>query len=83
MPIRTPRLKLRLHMPTQRRLRKHQSPLVMLQTHIPLAPIVHPTGKPTVMKIRLVLQVGKIDDDGFGRVLLETQFAVPGHVLDC
>ena len=80
MAIRDPRLKLGLHMPTQKRLRPHQAPLQMLDAHRALGPI------DALIPIRcehgLVLEIGLGDDNGGGGLGLEAEFAVPGHVLD-
>lgn len=80
MAIRHPRLKLRLHMPRQKRLRPHQPPLKMLHAHSPLRPI--DPLIPIRRKHSLVLQIRLGNDNGRRGLGLEAQFAVPGHVLD-
>ena len=80
MPVRNPRLELRLHMSTQIRLRPHQSPLKMLHSHGPLRPI---NPRRTVgSKNALILQVWDRDIDRRSRLLLETQLSTPSHILD-
>lgn len=80
MPIRHPRLELRLHVPAQERFCPHQPALIMLHTHGPLwsiDPIIS-----ICIENGLVLQIRQRDHNGRRRLLLETQLAVPGHVLD-
>ena len=80
MPIRQPRLELRLHVPGQERLRPHEPALVVLHAHRPLRPIE--PGLPVRGEQGRVLQVRLRDDDGRRGRLLEAERAVPGHVLD-
>ncbi len=81
MSIRRSRLKLRLHMPTQIRLRPHQSPLIMINAHCALG-ILPAQWKPILDIHLLVLQIRQRYHGWCVRLLLETEFAVPGHVLD-
>ena len=80
MPIRSPRLKFRLHMSTLKSFHPHQATLVVLDAHDALRP-VRPVRFVGVEDGR-VDEIGCSDVDGCCWLGLETQGAAPGHVLN-
>ena len=67
-------------MPRLIRLNPHQPPLIMLDPHDPLRSVISPQAVP--IEHSRVLQIRLGDVDRGARHLLETQHAVPRHVLD-